>query len=390
MWDRFDFGESSKHSMDQAYRLSTLLQEILNQAFLGMDLPKQERELFKQALKSAKLLSQFLEQAITGEKSTDWFAGEAIALRGQLARLTTRLSSAAPDDKFIEQSKVKISGKGKDLSLIKKDLRDLGIEDNEHTHYFIHIAQQVLDEIESFTKFSQGSYSRSKIIRKIKPKDEHKQVVLSILNYFGRIIQHKHEDMQVKVTTEQSGEEIAFIIEMDRGDKSDIEDTLYQYGLVVVDDAKPENLLPVSSQALELKHKLEIAKLELRHTTELLHSEREGYGTKICSLEDEIKWLRESLSEGINRVSELQEVVSNIARDSSEALKESLKVVIRKATDGIEEEDKERIIKELNLIKSEDPGMLDKLNNLAGSVFSGTSSNLLSSWITAVITAMPK
>ncbi len=82
--------------------------------------------------------------------------------------------------------------------------------------------------------------------------------------------------------------------------------------------------------------------------------------------------------------------MSHIAKDSSEAIKESLSVVIRKATDGIGEEDKERIIKELSNIKEEDPSMLDKLNEVAGKVFTGTSSSLLSKWIAAVITAIPK
>ncbi len=227
MWDEFDFGNDSKHSLQQAFVLSQLLNDVLGQAFSGLNLSSQEKILFMEAVKSAKMLSQFLTQAIAGERSADWFAGEAIALRGQLTRLTTRISPSL-DNKVRETPKIKLSGNGTDISVIKNDLKKLGIEDDEHTQYFINIAQQILDEIESFTKFSYSGYSKSKIIRKIKPKKEHKQVVLSILNYFGRIIQNKHEGMDVKVTTEQSGDEVIFLVEMDKGDKSEVEDTLYQ------------------------------------------------------------------------------------------------------------------------------------------------------------------
>lgn len=377
----------NRASLMQAYKLSNLLQQVLDQACAELKLPEESKGILKNALATAKNLSRYLDQAVSDEQAPDWFVGEALQLRGQLARLTTRI---AADDKRISNATLPVSNLSgaRDLAVIRQDLRSIGIDDNEHSRYFIAIAHQVLEEIESITKFGAQSYTRSRIVRTINPKPEHKQVVLSVLNYFGRIIEQKHGASDVRVTTQQATEGITFTVEVNHGDKGAVEDDLFHYGLVVMDQQTAETLLPVPAQALELRHKLDIAKLELRHTTELLYTERHGYSSKIEHLESEVEWLRKAIGEGLSNNKELQAAIIKIAQGSSQSIQDSLLVVLRKASNGLVEEDKARVTAELTKIANTEPGMLEKLKNLGAEVFTGTTSDLLAEWIKDVLSSM--
>ena len=389
-WGNEDFGAESVASLGKAAKLSKMLVQILNEVSNDLRSHNRGDPLIEEVIRTARDLDKFLNQSIAGERSTSWFIGEAMSLRGHLAKLTNRMSTENNEESYLKDANYKITEKSQSLSIIKRDLRKIGVADNKHSRYYLKIAQQALEEIDQITRFTDAHYSKSRIIRKIKPKDEHRQVVLSILNYFGRVIEQKHADKSVKVTTEQLDGEVSFVVEMEHADKNSIDDALYEYGMVVMNKETPEKLLPINSQAMELKHKLDMAKLELRHTTELLHAEREGYGSKIGSLEEEVDWLRKTLGEGLSRNEELQKIVGKIAEKSTKTTKQALQVIIRQAYDGLIEEDEKVILKELEKIKEHDPTVLDRLSVIAGEIFSGTTSGLLSSWIGAVITAVPK
>ncbi|MGJ5633262.1 hypothetical protein [Nostoc sp. CALU 1950] len=392
MWN-FDnkHGGTSRANLERAYRLAGLLVEALSMASSEITLNNIEQKILHDAIKSAENVQLYLEQASTGERSSEWFAAEAIALKGQLARLTTRMRIGPKEAKFLEKPNTKISTEDKSLTIIRQDLREMGVEDSEHSRYFIQIAQQVLEEIESITRYSEFSAVRSTIVRTIKPKSEHKQVVLSVLNYFGRIVEQKYKDKNIVVKTEQKDDEITFVIEMDAGDKGEINDALYQYGQVVLEEQDPSKLLPSMVQALELKHKLDMAKMELKHTTELLHTERYGYRNRIEFLEDEVSWLKKAIGDSLTLNNDLQAMLSKISTSkTSLSVQEALKFVIRRAFDGIEETDRNSIFEKLVDIQKSEPGVLEKLKNISETVFTHTTSSLLSNWITTVLKSLPE
>nr|WP_320189862.1 hypothetical protein [uncultured Desulfobacter sp.] len=76
------------------------------------------------------------------------------------------------------------------------------------------------------------------------------------------------------------------IIEAEDGQKEIIEKELEKYGLVVTGAISPENYCQNSLEAMALKQKLELAALEVKHTKELMYTERKQYENRISTLED--------------------------------------------------------------------------------------------------------
>lgn len=313
---KFDEGSfASQDNLQRAYRLAGLLLDSLSIAVSETTLSQSEQAILSDAVKAAENVKNYLQEASVGERSGEWFAAEAVTLKGQLARLTTRMKLGSETSKFLETPEKKLSTGDKSLAIIRQDLREMGVEDSEHSRYFIGIAQQVLEEIESLTRYSEISTIRSTIVRTIKPKSEHRQAVLSVLNYFGRIVEQKYQDKTILVKTEQQGDEITFVVEMDAEDKGELNDAIYQYGQIVLEEQPPSSLLPSDINALELTHKLDMAKMELKYTTELLHTERYGYRSRIDLLEDEVDGLKQAISQGLavgNSVTEiLRKIIDN-------------------------------------------------------------------------------
>ena len=111
---------------------------------------------------------------------------------------------------------------------------------------------------------------QSTITKSIEFDEDAYQAGISILSYFSTIVKQKYPNTKIKIKIEQEERTVRMIIETPNGEKELIEKTLEEYGLVVVGQMQPEELLPVKVDEMQLRHKLEMAKMEITHTRELL------------------------------------------------------------------------------------------------------------------------
>jgi len=138
-----------------------------------------------------------------------------------------------------------------------------------------------------------------KIIKSIEFPPEYKQAGMSILNYFGQVLQTKYPNTEAKIQIIQDGLLVKLIIDpVNEGDVKVIEKTLQEYGLVITNQSSPEALFPDDPlQVMALKNKLEITALELRQTRQLLSLSEKNNEINNKNLKNEILWLRKNVGE---------------------------------------------------------------------------------------------
>lgn len=224
-------------------------------------------------------------------------------------------------------------------------------------------------------------YSDNIIKRSIEFSPEYKQASISILSYFSEVISKKYPDMEVGVTIEQSKDKVTLIITTPEGKKEVIEQELNSYGLVVTGKLDPDEYLTNKIDALSLKYKLDMAAMEIRHTQELLASERSQYGARIKSLEENIQLLSTILDREKYLQHEIIAEIKELSLQSTGALKTSIENLISLLAD-INSENKEITMVALKSIKNENASVFDKINEIIikGSM-QGASGNYLYAWL---------
>lgn len=177
---------------------------------------------------------------------------------------------------------------------------------------------QSKDLLLSATESSDDSNYSSHITRSIEFPPEYRQAGISILSYFGIILQQKYPDKKVKVRIEQEGLKITMIVETVEGDREAIERTLDEYGLVVLDKIPASQLLPDPLHAMALENKLEMAKLEIRQAYKMLDMSEK----RVDDLKEEIGSLRLIVGQILHQTdkvldnsSETTRVIGGIARE---------------------------------------------------------------------------
>ena len=83
---------------------------------------------------------------------------------------------------------------------------------------------------------------------------QYRQAGISVLSYFGEVLQSKYPDTEVLVRIEQTGSTVTLIVESAAGEIERIERELNQYGLVVEGRLPPSALLPDPIDAMRLQH----------------------------------------------------------------------------------------------------------------------------------------
>lgn len=154
---------------------------------------------------------------------------------------------------------------------------------------FLRLPKFVIDNYKNTMNIVQHSYdekSNQYIARSIEFPPEYKQAGMSILSYFSEILNKKYPNERVTVRIEQEDLNIKMIIETEDGQKEKIEKELEQYGLVIAGVLSADQYCDKPLEAMALKQKLEMAAMEVKHTKELMYSERKQYENRIGSLEE--------------------------------------------------------------------------------------------------------
>lgn len=125
---------------------------------------------------------------------------------------------------------------------------------------------------------------------------EHLTAGISILQYFGKILQEKYPNEKVSVSIKQEGLKVTMTIETPDGKREEIEEYLNRYGMVVTNQITPQEFTSNPIQVLELETKLRAAEMEIGFQKKLLALQDKTYDENIILLKDEVKYLRNELS----------------------------------------------------------------------------------------------
>lgn len=179
-------------------------------------------------------------------------------------------------------------------------------------------------EFEELYKWRPMNDFESLIERSIEFPPEYKQAGVSILNYFSEILRQRYPESEATVQIKQYGLKVTMTIDPVDGKREIIEKTLNDYGLVITGKMLPEEFESDPLQVMALRNKLEIAQMELRQTKQLLqftekhHSERiESLEQRNRTLEEDVKWLRNTVGTAIQSRPVTVTVIGGDAKDST-------------------------------------------------------------------------
>lgn len=175
-------------------------------------------------------------------------------------------------------------------------LRSTNIYDR--IEYFVRrikVAKVLFDDALQLLELDRSAKQVETIKRTIVFEPEYKQAGIQILSFFSDVVARKYPDMNVRVSIQQTGNLVTLLVETPGGEVEKIEHELNQYGLVVAGVTPPEKYFTNATDILQLKHKLEMAQLEIRHTSQLLQGERHAFSSRIGSLENEVRFLQKFL-----------------------------------------------------------------------------------------------
>lgn len=218
------------------------------------------------------------------------------------------------------------------------------------------------------------------------------QAGISILSYFSTVIKQKYPLSEVKVRIEQEGNIVRLIVVTPEGEKEKIEKTLEDYGLVVVGQLPPQDLLPDPLQILQLRHKLEMAAMEITHTKQLLHHAEHTYQREISRLNDDVAYMKLQIADGLKRELRTHDFFVKVIEVYSldGAAKDAIIELSTRLEAGIIEKDKEIIIALIAKIHRQNFSAFEDLKSYFISSLGGASGNLLSNWFLGFLATLPR
>lgn len=235
------------------------------------------------------------------------------------------------------------------------------------------------------------------IIREIEFPPEYIHAGITILSNFSSLIRDKYKNEEIKVSIQQEGAKVTLIIEGEGGVRERIEETLYEYGLVLSGQEPIEILTDDPYKIAELKQQLRIAQIQLENQKELLEIEKrhnlqiENKNTSIESQYKEmIKIISNSLSDKGEENSFLRTLITAANSTQSETAKSSLNALIGIIENQTQNENKKVVVESLQSIRQNDPGAFKQITDFAKSCTSSMVGSALYSWIIPIINSLPK
>ncbi len=234
------------------------------------------------------------------------------------------------------------------------------------------VTSQVVDDA--------NAESVDRIVRQIEFPPQHHQAGLSILEYFGTVVRQKYPHIPVKVRIEQEGLKVRMVVETPEGKKEPIEETLTEYGLVVVGRKKPEDLLADKFHILQLEQTLQLERVRHEQTLRILEIKQEDlqesrrkYDQLLSLVGDKLLQRQEPVSvvvvvEGFFQLRDSLKSSERLSRDQrDEALD-----LLRTLTEQLDRSEDER------LDKATLDRMLQRVSQLAG--MAGAAASIFNVW----------
>lgn len=234
---------------------------------------------------------------------------------------------------------------------------------------------------EEFQRIKSEIINRDKIENTISFSSEHLTAGISILQYFGKLLQEKYPNEEVSVSIKQEGLKVTMTIETPDGKKEEIEEYLNRYGMVITNQITPQEFATNPIQLIELKQELREAQNKILFQQELLTLKDNTYKNRIISLEDEVNFLRKEFSEALLTNKENIQILLN-----SLLTKDKL---IKKLTKSIENRNDVETKQLLLELKEKDSKGYISLKQHIDNIIVGNLTNT-PAWIEFLITYFPK
>ncbi len=219
------------------------------------------------------------------------------------------------------------------------------------------------------------------IIREIEFAPEYHAAGISILQNFGKLLRDKYNDTPVKVTIIQEGLSVKLVIIPPDGKKVEVEEFLYNYGLVVKGELPPERLVQNPLQVMELKSELMMAKTRIEIQREQMLLLDNQNSSKIESLEEQVIWLRTQVGNGLTIQRDNFNTLATIFRDSNKSTRKLTKNLIKALKGNSKEEVKKAVVE----LKHHDPEEYNRLKDFINNVGANAPA-----WIEFLSSVLPK
>lgn len=230
-----------------------------------------------------------------------------------------------------------------------------------------------------------------KIIRESFIPKEYQSSAISLLHHFRNIIDDLHPNIDISLSVENLHDRVKIIINCPVADEDTVVKLFEDYGLVITGEKKPDELLSNSHELMILEHKLDMARMELKHSQQRLEFERRQYDSRIIHLEKSSDHYSSLLGDMIFQNKVIREDFNNLARDTNISNDGRIESLMNLLADNLESRDEDKVTELLTSIKEEDVTLFDHISDIIikGSL-SGASGNFLYQWILPIISAIPK
>lgn len=214
------------------------------------------------------------------------------------------------------------------------DLDGAHFEETTIDEETFHILQRIRPDVGKDKFILTGSLrtNPSLIRRTLVFPPEYYQAGMSILLYFGKILNDYFKDSKPKVSIEQEGLKVTMTIAPREGEKLTIEKQLNNYGLVVQGKLSAEDYLADPLQVIELKNQLRIACLQVESQKEILDLKDKQYhelikrsDERLMSLEEQVSWMQKLVADGVSGYkSQIERLVSLLKDNNKNEISELL------------------------------------------------------------------
>jgi hypothetical protein len=269
----------------------------------------------------------------------------------------------------------------RDADLISADLRDADLSGADLTYAHIDRHTNFEDVRVSGETIGLGPWIFNPdqyIIREIEFPPEYRQAGIGIMNYFAEVIRDKYPDIPATVQITQEELTVRMTIETDTGHREIVERTLEEYGLVVAGQRQPAEILSDPVAIMGLKHKLEMAEMEVRHANNQL---------QLACQQNQEKQAQINRLEA--RMDKFQLLMGNHLRHADrlvDVLEVQAFAPLRSLLDrGLTEADKAEVQRILTEAGQQSPGLLQRLaEQITSGAIGGMSAALLTPWLQEV------
>lgn len=212
---------------------------------------------------------------------------------------------------------------------------------------------------------------------------------LSILSYFNDFLHQKYSGLEAKISIEQDGNKVTLIVQTASGDVEKVEKSLHEFGLVVIGEKSPSDVLESNLDVERLQMKLEMAAMELKHNQKLLQlyqNESSDYKSRLISLEAQISDMQHVICTSLTRSQNNLELQLSNYGDIPNSLLQLLEKNINKDLSNTVRQEIEHEVRKY-VTK---PKQVLSLKRLAENALYGVAGNSLYSLIMSILATLPR